>query len=211
MIVRRVGQPHCCGARSNSDHSSGCARNITKYNAMQGRIFREAFIQKLALLLRGTVAAPPERFGETLADEHIRGGACSALLIKFDCIILRSSAACPRAKGAAWSTTIDASVRCWLTQLKAQPKEEGARSPPTFEQVFAHGRGVRGAGRQGAAGGGVAAQRAHAAVRRRAVPPRHGGVPHLRRRARVPGHQVGCCSSQSASLRVTSLESPGRL
>ena len=41
---------------------------------MQGRIFREAFIAKLALLLRGTVAAPPERFGETLADEHIRGG-----------------------------------------------------------------------------------------------------------------------------------------
>lgn len=41
----------------------------------KGRIFREAFLSKLALLLRGTVAAPPERFGETLADEHIRGGA----------------------------------------------------------------------------------------------------------------------------------------
>ena len=41
----------------------------------KGRIFREAFISKLSLLLRGTVAAPPERFGETLADEHIRGGA----------------------------------------------------------------------------------------------------------------------------------------
>lgn len=41
----------------------------------KGRIFREAFLAKLALLLRGTVQAPPERFGETLADEHIRGGA----------------------------------------------------------------------------------------------------------------------------------------
>jgi hypothetical protein len=41
----------------------------------RGRVFREAFIGKLGLLLRGTVAAPPERFGETLADEHIRGGA----------------------------------------------------------------------------------------------------------------------------------------
>ena len=41
----------------------------------RGRVFREAFIAKLALLLRGTVAAPPERFGETLQDEHIRGGA----------------------------------------------------------------------------------------------------------------------------------------
>ena len=40
----------------------------------KGRIFRESFLAKLALLLRGTVAAPPERYGETLADEHIRGG-----------------------------------------------------------------------------------------------------------------------------------------
>jgi len=46
----------------------------------KGRTFREAFLAKLALLLRGTVAAPPERFGETLADEHIRGGARPALL-----------------------------------------------------------------------------------------------------------------------------------
>ncbi|KAL0045566.1 hypothetical protein WJX82_010232 [Trebouxia sp. C0006] len=41
----------------------------------KGRTFREAFLAKLGLLLRGTVAAPPERYGETLADEHIRGGA----------------------------------------------------------------------------------------------------------------------------------------
>ena len=41
----------------------------------KGRVFREAFISKLGLLLRGTVAAPPDRFGETLSDEHIRGGA----------------------------------------------------------------------------------------------------------------------------------------
>lgn len=40
----------------------------------KGRTFREAFLAKLGLLLRGTVAAPPERYGETLADEHIRGG-----------------------------------------------------------------------------------------------------------------------------------------
>lgn len=41
----------------------------------KGRVFRETFIAKLGLLLRGTVAAPPDRFGETLSDEHIRGGA----------------------------------------------------------------------------------------------------------------------------------------
>ncbi len=32
-------------------------------------------MSKLGLLLRGTVAAPADRFGETLADEHVRGGA----------------------------------------------------------------------------------------------------------------------------------------
>lgn len=37
-------------------------------------MFRESFLSKLQLLLRGTVAAPSERFGETLADEHMRGG-----------------------------------------------------------------------------------------------------------------------------------------
>lgn len=41
----------------------------------RGRSFREAFLAKLQLLLRGTVAAPADRFGETLADEHIKGGA----------------------------------------------------------------------------------------------------------------------------------------
>lgn len=40
----------------------------------KGRMFREAFLNKLSLLLRGTVAAPAERFGETLADEHMMGG-----------------------------------------------------------------------------------------------------------------------------------------
>ena len=41
----------------------------------RGRVFREQLLSKLGLLLRGTVAAPPERFGETLADEHLKGGA----------------------------------------------------------------------------------------------------------------------------------------
>jgi len=41
----------------------------------QGRAFVESFIGKLTQLLKGTTAAPAERFGETLHDEHIRGGA----------------------------------------------------------------------------------------------------------------------------------------
>lgn len=40
-------------------------------------MFREAFLNKLSLLLRGTVAAPADRFGETLADEHMMGGEVS--------------------------------------------------------------------------------------------------------------------------------------
>lgn len=40
----------------------------------RGRAFYSYFVQKIPLLLRGTMAAPPERFGESLADEHIRGG-----------------------------------------------------------------------------------------------------------------------------------------
>ena len=41
----------------------------------RGRHFYNAFLSKLPLLLRGTMMAPPSRFGETLADEHIRGGS----------------------------------------------------------------------------------------------------------------------------------------
>jgi hypothetical protein len=41
----------------------------------RGRQFRERFISKIHTLMKGTISASPERFGETLADEHIRGGA----------------------------------------------------------------------------------------------------------------------------------------
>ena len=41
----------------------------------KGRVFVESFITKLSMLMKGTTAAPAERFGETLTDEHIRGGA----------------------------------------------------------------------------------------------------------------------------------------
>ncbi len=72
---RKLIKPRCLPATSLlSDHPSGCRLKE------KGRIFREAFLAKLALLLRGTVQAPPDRFGETLADEHIRGGAVSSLL-----------------------------------------------------------------------------------------------------------------------------------
>ncbi|KAG0561482.1 hypothetical protein KC19_9G067700 [Ceratodon purpureus] len=45
----------------------------------RGRIFRDSFLSKLSLLLRGTVVAPVDKFGETLQDERVHGGAFVAM------------------------------------------------------------------------------------------------------------------------------------
>ncbi|PIA47559.1 hypothetical protein AQUCO_01400301v1 [Aquilegia coerulea] len=44
----------------------------------KGRIFHDAFLTKLSLLLKGSVVAPPDKFGETLQDERVNGGVFSA-------------------------------------------------------------------------------------------------------------------------------------
>ncbi|XP_071725640.1 dynamin-like protein ARC5 isoform X1 [Rutidosis leptorrhynchoides] len=41
----------------------------------KGRSFHDLFLTKLSLLLKGTVVAPPDKFGETLQDELVNGGA----------------------------------------------------------------------------------------------------------------------------------------
>ncbi|KAK7260325.1 hypothetical protein RIF29_26285 [Crotalaria pallida] len=41
----------------------------------KGRAFHDLFLTKLSLLLKGTVVAPPDKFGETLQDERTNGGA----------------------------------------------------------------------------------------------------------------------------------------
>ncbi|XP_021280384.1 dynamin-like protein ARC5 [Herrania umbratica] len=41
----------------------------------KGRTFHDLFLTKLSLLLKGTVVAPPDKFGETLVDERTNGGA----------------------------------------------------------------------------------------------------------------------------------------
>ncbi|XP_065870181.1 dynamin-like protein ARC5 [Euphorbia lathyris] len=41
----------------------------------KGRQFHDLFLTKLSLLLKGTVVAPPDKFGETLLDERTNGGA----------------------------------------------------------------------------------------------------------------------------------------
>ncbi|KAL5993080.1 ARP2/3 actin-organizing complex subunit Arc5 [Asimina triloba] len=43
----------------------------------KGRTFHDSFLTKLSLLLKGTVVAPPDKFGETLQDERVNGGAFS--------------------------------------------------------------------------------------------------------------------------------------
>jgi GTPase SAR1 family protein len=45
----------------------------------RGRIFRDSFLSKLSLLLRGTVVAPVDKFGESLQDERVHGGAFVAM------------------------------------------------------------------------------------------------------------------------------------
>lgn len=40
----------------------------------KARAFHDLFLTKLSLLLKGTVVAPPDKFGETLQDERVNGG-----------------------------------------------------------------------------------------------------------------------------------------
>ncbi|KAK4777641.1 hypothetical protein SAY87_017828 [Trapa incisa] len=41
----------------------------------KGRTFHDLFLTKLSLLLKGTVVAPPDKYGENLQDERANGGA----------------------------------------------------------------------------------------------------------------------------------------
>lgn len=80
----------------------------------KGRTFRESFLAKLCLLLRGTVAAPPERFGETLADEHIRGGE-KIWLILTDVYMLLGEKQAERGdvRLALWHRALSPNADCW--------------------------------------------------------------------------------------------------
>jgi hypothetical protein len=69
----------------------------------KGRGFRESFLSKLALLLKGTVAAPSNRFGETLADEHLRGG--ETLMGQPRCMLRTAEVAATVLSAMAWPCT----------------------------------------------------------------------------------------------------------
>ncbi|KAG2491621.1 hypothetical protein HYH03_009992 [Edaphochlamys debaryana] len=65
--------------RSTGQRIEAVRRDLAGLNPDQlkdkGRSFVDAFLSRLGQLLRGTVSAPADRWGETLADEHARGGA----------------------------------------------------------------------------------------------------------------------------------------
>lgn len=64
----------------------GATRNLNEINEElsmlhdlnlkeKGRQFHDQFLTKLSLLLKGSIVAPPDKFGETLQDERMNGGA----------------------------------------------------------------------------------------------------------------------------------------
>eukprot|EP00240_Pyramimonas_obovata_P003576 CAMPEP_0118946316 /NCGR_PEP_ID=MMETSP1169-20130426/44011_1 /TAXON_ID=36882 /ORGANISM="Pyramimonas obovata, Strain CCMP722" /LENGTH=824 /DNA_ID=CAMNT_0006892251 /DNA_START=57 /DNA_END=2531 /DNA_ORIENTATION=- len=84
----------------------------------KGRNFYSNFVAKIPLLVRGTMAAPVERFGETLADEHIRGGA----FVSADGQPLAAAAPLTNADmrlmgGAQWTRALN-EFRCVLGELR---------------------------------------------------------------------------------------------
>ena len=152
----------------------------------KGRIFREAFLSKLALLLRGTVAAPPERFGETIDEERIRGGQPLHDPISAPMGLPPGTAcreACTRPVHRRASSAMQGYCRGPVLPALADAASCGA-------QLELPGcRGLRGARRQARVRAGGPPQRGDAPVRGRAVPPRDGRVPLGRGRAHLPRHQ----------------------
>ncbi|GLC37302.1 hypothetical protein PLESTF_000486000 [Pleodorina starrii] len=65
--------------RATQQRLEAVRRDLTGLNPDQlkdkGRAFVDAFLNRLQQLLRGTVAAPADKWGETLAEEHTRSGA----------------------------------------------------------------------------------------------------------------------------------------
>ena len=78
----------------------------------RGRAFIESFITKVGLILRGTTAAPAQKFGETLQEEHLRGGAFAAGDAAAQKRALELSNAAMRLYGGAQYNRAMAEFRC---------------------------------------------------------------------------------------------------
>ncbi|KAK1564410.1 hypothetical protein Q3G72_002658 [Acer saccharum] len=75
LIIPLLEKEYCSTARKLNEINREL-RTLDEVKLKEkGRVFHDLFLTKLSLLLKGTVVAPPDKFGETLQDERINGGA----------------------------------------------------------------------------------------------------------------------------------------
>ncbi|XP_027345193.1 dynamin-like protein ARC5 isoform X3 [Abrus precatorius] len=75
LIIPLLEKEHRSVTRKLSDINQELSTLDEAKLKEKGRTFHDMFLTKLSLLLKGTVVAPPDKFGETLQDERINGGA----------------------------------------------------------------------------------------------------------------------------------------
>ncbi|XP_031260484.1 LOW QUALITY PROTEIN: dynamin-like protein ARC5, partial [Pistacia vera] len=73
-IIPLLEKEYCSTTRKLSEMSKELSTLDEVKLKEKGRIFHDLFLTKLSLLLKGTVVAPPDKFGETLQDERTNGG-----------------------------------------------------------------------------------------------------------------------------------------
>ncbi|KAJ0027645.1 hypothetical protein Pint_36565 [Pistacia integerrima] len=73
-IIPLLEKEYCSTTRKLSEMNKELSTLDEVKLKEKGRIFHDLFLTKLSLLLKGTVVAPPDKFGETLQDERTNGG-----------------------------------------------------------------------------------------------------------------------------------------
>ncbi|XP_030459244.1 dynamin-like protein ARC5 [Syzygium oleosum] len=74
MIIPLLEKEHCSATRKLNEINQELSTLDEAKLKEKGRTFHDLFLTKLSLLLKGTVVAPPDKFGETLQDERTNGG-----------------------------------------------------------------------------------------------------------------------------------------
>ncbi|KAH7575632.1 hypothetical protein JRO89_XS02G0172100 [Xanthoceras sorbifolium] len=74
LIIPLLEKEYCSTARKLNEINRELSTLDEAKLKEKGRVFHDLFLTKLSLLLKGTVVAPPDKFGETLQDERINGG-----------------------------------------------------------------------------------------------------------------------------------------
>ncbi|KAK9214607.1 hypothetical protein WN944_006600 [Citrus x changshan-huyou] len=75
MIIPLLEKEYCSTTRKLNEINKELSTLDEVKLKEKGRVFHDLFLTKLSLLLKGTVVAPPDKFGETLQNERINGGA----------------------------------------------------------------------------------------------------------------------------------------